>query len=823
MPRNSTIKKKNVDRALYDAVKQGNLRLVKGYLTAGANPNAVVGKKGLTAMHRATKRKKNEDLLAVLVEHGGISSDKPSQQQIDFKKGDSVSLTSNFRDIGNAMYGPLESTYDVGLVIDVVNTDEDECIKVSFNGTTFMYSPDALRKPSPADTNTDTSKSTRKKASALQLELSQQLAQLKPREGQGMSRLAHASIKSIKGREPKREEVSPEKKSPEKQTSPTKITKKASKISSPPGSPKIGRKQTKLEPKKTEDTPYKMAQKKDEKAGPESYRVPSMFGQPSPQDWEFDRGKVTQGEKLGEGMFGLVYAGVAKDLVPGQKETKVAIKTLADESPEVEKDFFKEAEIMQAIDGPFKIVRLLGVCTKERPYWMLMELMAKGDLKTVLRDHRPKKKKPSSFNMRQLAQMAVDISEGMDYLQFKHIVHRDLAARNCLVDDAYNCKIGDFGLTRNVYQDEYYRMTGSAPLPVRWMAPEALVDGLSTSKSDVWAFGIVLWELMTFAKLPYGLLSNNEVCDMVTEEEYRMPMPKGCPEPLYDIMLECWADEADDRPDFREVCEKLKVLLPSFSTDPLEYLKKDTGVAPKDDSSGYQSPADAYMQPAAPDAFDSDDNEDQQGQEEEELPDKDVYAGDNTNGDDTNKVTLRKTDTYGLREKSEENEESRMSGLLAHIQKVTNANPSSEHMDQLSKRVSALYSSPSPSSDIKRQNTTVNDLEDEIKVWITKVTSVPITDDLHSALKTGELLCNLINVLVPGSVPKAHTGKKCKIAFRQMENIGWFLEVARIIGVTESDLFITNDLFENLNMKQVLICLNSVKKITSSPTFSKTT
>merc|ERR1719238_1497831 len=131
-----------------------------------------------------------------------------------------------------------------------------------------------------------------------------------------------------------------------------------------------------------------------------------------------------------------------------------------------------------------KIVQLLGLCTKGAPKYMIMEYMSKGDLKEVLRTVKPRGGRPAE------------------------IVHRDLATRNCLVGEGYEVKVGDFGLTRKTYTSEYYRMKYSAPLPIRWMAIESLMDGLFTSSSDLWSFGIVLWEIASFGKLPYMELEN---------------------------------------------------------------------------------------------------------------------------------------------------------------------------------------------------------------------------------------------------------------------------------------------------------------------------
>lgn len=280
-------------------------------------------------------------------------------------------------------------------------------------------------------------------------------------------------------------------------------------------------------------------------------------------------------------------------------------------------DFMKEATIMKALDGDARIVRLLGICkrfaflliltdaysidglsspidtcfademvilifwltmlpfegTDKMPYLMLMEFMEHGDLKSTLRKNRAKKKTPSRFSTKDLVVMGIDVAEGMAYLASKKIVHRDLAARNCMVDADYRCNVGDFGLTRDVYQQEYYRMTGSSPLPIRWMAPEALEDGVSTSSSDIWSFGVVLWEIQTFAKLPYGMMSNTEVFEKVSEEEYRLPLPKQCPSEVYDVMLKCWAADPDDRPDFNAAAALLTEVLKcqSITTEPLKH------------------------------------------------------------------------------------------------------------------------------------------------------------------------------------------------------------------------------------------------------------
>lgn len=160
------------------------------------------------------------------------------------------------------------------------------------------------------------------------------------------------------------------------------------------------------------------------------------------------------------------------------------------------------------------VVRLLGVVSKGQPTLVVMELMTNGDLKSYLRSHRPDvsenpHRQPPT--LKRILRMAVEIADGMCYLAAKKFVHRDLAARNCMVAEDLTVKIGDFGMTRDIYETDYYRKGSKGLLPVRWMAPESLKDGVFTSSSDVWSYGVVLWEMVTLASQPYQGLSNDQV------------------------------------------------------------------------------------------------------------------------------------------------------------------------------------------------------------------------------------------------------------------------------------------------------------------------
>ncbi|CAH1796561.1 unnamed protein product [Owenia fusiformis] len=280
-----------------------------------------------------------------------------------------------------------------------------------------------------------------------------------------------------------------------------------------------------------------------------------------PDEWEVLREKINITRELGQGSFGMVYEGVAKDIVPGQGSVKVAIKTVNENATIRDRvEFLNEASVMKAFNCNH-VVRLLGVVSKGQPTLVIMELMGKGDLKNYLRMHRPDAEDnignpPPS--LKRILQMAIEIADGMGYLAAKKYVHRDLAARNCMVSENLVVKIGDFGMTRDIYETDYYRKGGKGLLPVRWMAPESLYDGKFTNMSDVWSYGVVLWEMATLAAQPYQGLANEEVLKFVIDGHVMEP-PDGCPRKLYDIMSMCWRFSAKSRPTFLDLIE---ILLP---------------------------------------------------------------------------------------------------------------------------------------------------------------------------------------------------------------------------------------------------------------------
>ncbi|KAL5004286.1 hypothetical protein ScPMuIL_017742 [Solemya velum] len=297
-----------------------------------------------------------------------------------------------------------------------------------------------------------------------------------------------------------------------------------------------------------------------------------------PDEWEVEREKIKVIRELGQGSFGMVYEGIAADMVPGKPEMRVAVKTMNKSSANVNAaTFLKEASIMKEFDC-YHVVKLLGVVSQGEPVYVVMEYMENGDLKSYLRSHRPDDEdNPDNTPppLRQILQMAGEIADGMSYLVDRKYVHRDLAARNCMVAEDCTVKIGDFGMTRDIYENDYYRLGGRGLLPVRWMAPESLKDGVFSSMSDVWSYGVVLWEMATLAAQPYQGLSNEEVRVYVLQAKH-MEMPEGCPEKLFSLMAKTWSFKPKQRPTFKEIIEfLLPDLSPSFRQNSYFFSEKN--------------------------------------------------------------------------------------------------------------------------------------------------------------------------------------------------------------------------------------------------------
>ncbi|XP_026821303.1 fibroblast growth factor receptor homolog 1-like [Rhopalosiphum maidis] len=295
--------------------------------------------------------------------------------------------------------------------------------------------------------------------------------------------------------------------------------------------------------------------------------------------WEFSRDRLSLNKTLGEGEFGKVIRGeIDINLCDNVKNT-VAVKMLKDGHIDTDMiDLVSEMEIMKMIGKHVNVISLLGCCTQDGPLFILMEFALHGNLRDFLRKHRPLLSyEPviganfdDTLMAKDLLSFAYQVAKGMEYLASKKYIHRDLAARNVLVTEDFVMKIADFGLAKDIQNQEYYRKTTNGRLPLKWMAPEALSRGLYTIQSDVWSYGVLLWEIMTLGDRPYPSVPNMEVLLDLLKSGHRMEKPFYCSQEIYSVMQDCWNIDPSHRPAFNEVMKCLDEIL-SVTSD-LEYV-----------------------------------------------------------------------------------------------------------------------------------------------------------------------------------------------------------------------------------------------------------
>uniref|UniRef100_A0A2R5LL31 Tyrosine-protein kinase n=1 Tax=Ornithodoros turicata TaxID=34597 RepID=A0A2R5LL31_9ACAR len=297
---------------------------------------------------------------------------------------------------------------------------------------------------------------------------------------------------------------------------------------------------------------------------------PAVFAlSPEPDEWEIDRTDIVMRHRLGGGQYGDVYEALLK-----RYNRTVAVKTLKEDTMAL-KDFLEEAAIMKEMKHP-NLVQLRGVCTREPPFYIITEFMPHGNLLDYLRNCSREE-----ITAVVLMHMATQIASAMSYLEARNFIHRDLAARNCLVGDSHLVKVADFGLAR-LMRDDTYTAHAGAKFPIKWTAPEGLAYNKFSTKSDVWAFGILLWEIATYGMSPYPGVELTDVYHML-ESGYRMECPPGCPARVYELMQQCWQWETTDRPTFQEIHNTLENMFQNSSiTEEVErQLEKQTPAAKK--------------------------------------------------------------------------------------------------------------------------------------------------------------------------------------------------------------------------------------------------
>ncbi|XP_043682539.1 fibroblast growth factor receptor homolog 1-like isoform X3 [Vespula pensylvanica] len=337
----------------------------------------------------------------------------------------------------------------------------------------------------------------------------------------------------------------------------------------------------------------------------------SEYELPLDSAWELPREQLTLGNTLGEGAFGKVIRAQTNTGKPGIPSV-VAVKMLKEGHTDAEMmDLVSEMEMMKMIGKHVNIINLLGACTQGGPLYVVVEFAPHGNLRDFLRDHRPsssgyeptigqEEKERKTLTQKDLVSFAYQVARGMEYLASRRCIHRDLAARNVLVSDEYILKIADFGLARDIHCHDYYRKTTDGRLPVKWMAPEALFHRVYTTQSDVWSYGILLWEIMTLGGTPYPSVPSVEKLFQLLRTGHRMEKPPCCSIEIYMLMRDCWSYQPNERPMFGELVEDLDRILtitaneeyldlglPQLDTPPSSQESSDDA---EDDETGEQFP-----------------------------------------------------------------------------------------------------------------------------------------------------------------------------------------------------------------------------------------
>ncbi|XP_035689204.1 tyrosine-protein kinase receptor TYRO3-like isoform X2 [Branchiostoma floridae] len=276
--------------------------------------------------------------------------------------------------------------------------------------------------------------------------------------------------------------------------------------------------------------------------------------------------EITLHEDLGKGNFGEVRRGIYRK---GKEKVQCAVKTLFDPNKESEMvSLLREGLRMNNFDHD-NVLKLIGICVHGNEAMIVLPYMQHGDLRKYLQVTKEQ-------SLLENLHLCLDIARGMAYLSDNDIVHRDLAARNCMLDENLRVKVADFGLCRDIHKKGYYRIKNKElNLPIRWLAPESFAEHKFDTKTDIWSYGIVLWEIFTAGQTPYPFMDHHHhyeepanILSNKLKEGYRMDKPNRCPVTMYEIMGQCWKDNPEERPNFKEVLNNVKQIHKSFKYQP---------------------------------------------------------------------------------------------------------------------------------------------------------------------------------------------------------------------------------------------------------------
>ncbi|XP_075057085.1 inactive tyrosine-protein kinase 7 [Mixophyes fleayi] len=269
----------------------------------------------------------------------------------------------------------------------------------------------------------------------------------------------------------------------------------------------------------------------------------------------FPRSSLHPITTLGRGEFGEVFLAKAQGIDSGAKDAVVLVKALQTRDEQLQMDFRRELDMFAKLNHT-NVVRLLGQCRDAEPHYMILEYVDLGDLKQFLRISKNKDEKQKALSTKQKVALCSQIAQGMEHLSNSRFVHKDLAARNCLVSAQRVVKVSALGLNKDVYNSEYYHLR-QAWVPLRWMPPEAVQDDDFSTKSDVWSFGVLMWEVFTLGELPYTAMPDDEVLSGLQNGSLKLSAPENCSSRFYKLMQRCWASSPKDRPSFSDIVNRL--------------------------------------------------------------------------------------------------------------------------------------------------------------------------------------------------------------------------------------------------------------------------
>lgn len=260
---------------------------------------------------------------------------------------------------------------------------------------------------------------------------------------------------------------------------------------------------------------------------------------------------------LGRGEFGEVLLSRARGLEDSEEEVVVLVKTLQTRDEQLQVDFRREADMFAKLSHA-NVARLLGVCREAEPHYVILEYYDLGDLKQFLRISKNKddKVKAQPISTKTKVSICAQVAHGMEHLSNHRFVHKDVAARNCLINAQRRVKVSALGLSKDVYNSEYFHYR-QAWIPLRWLPSESVFEDDFSTKSDVWAFGVLMWEVFSHGDTPYAKMSDAQVLEGLQNGKLKLPVPDGCPSKIYKLMVRCWAPSLKERPSFTDVVHAL--------------------------------------------------------------------------------------------------------------------------------------------------------------------------------------------------------------------------------------------------------------------------